>query len=275
MEQLPGTPAPEPAGEARPGQPLASGRTADVYALPGDRVLRRYRSGQSAAAEESLLLRLGALGYPVPRVHPVPKPGGAALGSAEPGGAEPGGARLDSAGRAPLGPGDLVMERLHGPTLAEALLGGAISPQQAGAVLAHLLDRLHALPGRLVHLDLHPENVINTAHGPVVIDWSNAREDHPPGRDRAVSALILAEVAVGPIPLARSVLAALLDGLTRPADAPDQPPFSEQELAWAGDFRRANPTLSPAEKRALDLALELVAEQAARLPKGAREQRSP
>ncbi|RMI39823.1 phosphotransferase [Streptomyces triticirhizae] len=265
MEQQSGTPALEPPGDAPPGPPLASGRTADVYALPGDRVLRRYRDGQSATAEESLLLRLGTLGYPVPRVHP----------RAEPGGTGHGGARLDSAGRPRLGPGDLVMERLHGPTLAEALLGGTTSPERGGAVLAHLLDRLHALPGRLVHLDLHPENVISTARGPVVIDWSNAREGHPPGRDRAVSAVILAEVAVGPIPLARAVLAALLDGLARPADAPDQPPFSEQELAWAGDFRRANPTLSPAEKRALDLALELVAEHAACRPERAREQRSP
>ena len=29
-------------------------------------------------------------------------------------------------------------------------------------------------PGSLLHLDLHPRNVLLTARGPVVIDWANA-----------------------------------------------------------------------------------------------------
>jgi aminoglycoside phosphotransferase (APT) family kinase protein len=53
-------------------------------------------------------------------------------------------------------------------------------------VLANLHDRLHEIPGPqwldpflaggdyLVHLDLHPLNVILSPNGPVVIDWSNA-----------------------------------------------------------------------------------------------------
>jgi thiamine kinase-like enzyme len=52
--------------------------------------------------------------------------------------------------------------------------------------LADLHRRLHAIPpppwlepklgggGAIVHLDLHPLNVIVTARGPVVIDWTNA-----------------------------------------------------------------------------------------------------
>ena len=210
-----------------------------MYGLPGGRVLRRYRDGRSAEAEESLLFRLGRLGYPLPRVHREAAPGEVRL------------------------PGDLVMERLHGPTLAEAALGGRESFARVGATLARLLDHLHALPGGLVHLDLHPENVLRTARGPVVIDWCDAREGRPPGQDRAVSAVILAEVAVGPIPPARAMLTALLDHLARPDDVPGQPPFTDEELAWARDLRLANPTLSAAETRALDLALELVAETAA------------
>lgn len=53
-------------------------------------------------------------------------------------------------------------------------------------MLANLHDRLHEIPGPqwlnpflaggdyLVHLDLHPLNVILSPNGPVVIDWSNA-----------------------------------------------------------------------------------------------------
>ena len=52
-------------------------------------------------------------------------------------------------------------------------------------LLADLHDRLHVIPApdwlkpvddgdRLVHGDLHPMNVMLTASGPVVIDWTNA-----------------------------------------------------------------------------------------------------
>jgi aminoglycoside phosphotransferase (APT) family kinase protein len=53
-------------------------------------------------------------------------------------------------------------------------------------MLADLHDLLHEIPApgwlpqlpdggdRLVHLDLHPMNVMLSARGPVVIDWTNA-----------------------------------------------------------------------------------------------------
>ncbi|WP_353939611.1 phosphotransferase [Micromonospora sp. b486] len=64
---------------------------------------------------------------------------------------------------------------------------------------------LHTLPAlrsadpavRLLHLDLHPHNVLLAAHGPVVIDWTDSAEG-PPALDRTTTALILAEVAVAP-----------------------------------------------------------------------------
>ena len=49
-----------------------------------------------------------------------------------------------------------------------------------GRVLSDLHDRLDRVPppdgnsDRVVHLDLHPGNVLCTDDGPVVIDWSNA-----------------------------------------------------------------------------------------------------
>ncbi len=57
-------------------------------------------------------------------------------------------------------------------------------------MLAALHARLHEIaappglesvgPGdRLLHLDLHPENVILGPKGPVVVDWTNARRGEP------------------------------------------------------------------------------------------------
>jgi aminoglycoside phosphotransferase (APT) family kinase protein len=70
-------------------------------------------------------------------------------------------------------------------------------------VLGDLHNRLHALPERpgrpvgerILHLDLHPNNVLMSPEGPVVIDWRNAGVG-PPEYDVALSALILAHVAV-------------------------------------------------------------------------------
>jgi aminoglycoside phosphotransferase (APT) family kinase protein len=81
---------------------------------------------------------------------------------------------------------DIVMDRIEGPTmLAELIRRPWRFPVQA-AILATLHQRLHAIPappwlpapfgegGVLVHLDLHPQNVLLTHGGPVVIDWPNA-----------------------------------------------------------------------------------------------------
>ncbi|MGI5290706.1 phosphotransferase [Nonomuraea polychroma] len=79
------------------------------------------------------------------------------------------------------------MKRLSGRTMVEALQQGMITPEEAGAILGGLLRRLHALPPRVptdpadrdLHLDLHPENVMLTPEGPVMIDWADAREGPP------------------------------------------------------------------------------------------------
>jgi Ser/Thr protein kinase RdoA (MazF antagonist) len=227
-----------------PGELLGSGRMADVFALDERRVLRRYRDGADATGEAAVMAYVAGHGYPVPAVLPA----------------------ADGARRS-----DLVLERLDGPTMAAALLAGELDAERAGRMLARLLNALHRIPARrsddpaarVLHLDLHPENVLLTADGPRVIDWANA-EEGPPGFDRAVSALILAEVAVGAYEAhrelagpARRALAALLAHLDEaggPADA----------AAWAGHraralaLRAANATLAPEEKARLGEATELV-----------------
>lgn len=51
------------------------------------------------------------------------------------------------------------MQRLYGPTMLEALRQGATTAEDAGATLAGLVRRLHAIPARVsddpAHRDLH------------------------------------------------------------------------------------------------------------------------
>ncbi|MFI7544535.1 phosphotransferase [Actinoplanes sp. NPDC049599] len=156
------------------GPLLASGREADVYALDDRRVLRRYRREADVTGEVAAMRYLAGLGYPVPAVYEAAGP-------------------------------DMVMERLDGPTMAEAFGTGALGIEEGAAGLADLLRELHELPpwpgaaagSRILHLDLHPENVIMSSRGPVVIDWCNARAGDP-DLDTGLTALILAQVAADP-----------------------------------------------------------------------------
>ncbi|MFD0021851.1 phosphotransferase [Streptomyces sp. NPDC058382] len=221
----------------RIGQLLGTGRSADVYELDEQWVLRRYRVGLDVTREMPVMSYLSASGYPVPRLGPLP---------------------------VSAGPGDLVLQRLTGPTMLEALLSGELGGEEGAAMLAGLLSDLHTVPARLsadpedriLHLDLHPDNVMLTAAGPVVIDWSNT-EEGPPALDRAMTALILAQVAVDPRSPAAQGARALLDILMPRLAADDGIPA--RHLAAAAARRTANPTMSPAEPDRIGEAVELVA----------------
>ncbi|MBA2948769.1 phosphotransferase [Streptomyces sp. PSKA28] len=157
--------------------------------------------------------------------------------------------------------------RLSGPTMLEALAGGVLTAAEAGATLARLLRELHALPARVsddpgvrvLHLDLHPENVLLTQRGPVVIDWANAEEGHP-DLDWGMSAVILAQVAVNREPhaqMAHEALAALLADCADPAARTDT---NCGGLHQAVERRAANPTMSRREVELLDEAQTLIRE---------------
>ncbi|MFF5299981.1 phosphotransferase [Streptomyces sp. NPDC013161] len=210
------------------GKLIGSGRTADVYEIDEAWVLRRNREDWGdAAAEGAVMEHVRAHGYPVPRVRP-------------------GDSRTE-----------LVMERLSGPTMVEAIVAGAIDSVEAGTVLASLLRQLHALPGRrpgtrVLHLDLHPENVLLTPDGPRVIDWATA-EDGDPGLDWGLSAIILAQVAVDDDqPVAGSARALLVSLLADPSG------LTGEGLAEARRRRAVNPTMSAREVELLGVAEELV-----------------
>ena len=200
-----------------------------MYALDATRVLRRYRRAADVTPEAEAMRDLAGLGYPVPVVH-------------------------EASGR------DMVLERLDGPTMVQAALAGDLSPADAAGQLAGLLDRLHQLPPWpgapdgtcIVHLDLHPENVLLTSRGPVVFDWCNVR----PGDadlDTAMSALIMAQASLWepPLgPLARTLLNHFL------TVAPGDPC---RRLDQAVALRRTQlDTLTADEIGELDTAAELV-----------------
>lgn len=109
---------------------------------------------------------------------------------------------------------------------------------------------------RVIHLDLHPENVVLTAQGPVVIDWRNAR-DGSPDLDVAMSALILAQVALEPRDQRGPAVRLLLgEFVARVAADP------VRLLDEAVVRRRADDNQSAAQRRALDVAAALVRELA-------------
>ena len=127
-----------------------------------------------------------------------------------------------------------AMRRLEGPTLLQLLKTGAVTPEEAGAILATLGLSAHGTPPppelptlresmeaylrlpdhqipehiaagvlaligrlppdeRLCHGDLHPDNVIMTAGGPRLIDWTGARRGGAP-YDLACCHLLLTDL---------------------------------------------------------------------------------
>ena len=209
---------------------IGSGRTADVYELDGGRVLRRYRDGWPAEPEAVVMIHLAEQGFPVPVIY-------------------------DFDGS------DLVMERIVGPTMVEAMVSGGLGLDEAQKLLADLHGRLHdVVPrvaadpiDRILHLDLHPENVLMvTDRGPVVIDWSTTTEG-PPDYDVAVTALIYAEVSLAQDHPAARFAGQALTAFLRYAGVP-----SALMVERALELRRANPTLSDAEKSRLERAAALI-----------------
>lgn len=216
------------ASRAIAAEPFASGRDADVYALGEDRVLRRYRNGHPVRDEAQYMRHVALHGYPVPAVYQVDGP-------------------------------DMILERLSGPTLADAARAGEIDPVEVGELHADLHRRLHAIPAPsgadgsvVVHGDLHPENVILTPDGPRVIDWGNAVEGRPEF-DVAMTAIIFAQVALDPAYAAfsgplRQALSTYLANSIDPSPG----------LADALDARGRNQTLTADELALLPAQEELI-----------------
>jgi tRNA A-37 threonylcarbamoyl transferase component Bud32 len=201
------------------GTLLGQGRTADIYAWGETRVLKLYHAGWPVAMieEEARISRQVAhTGLPVPAVGEV----------------------LTINGRT-----GIVFSRVNGPTLvqdfathpwtvmrsvrvftdlhlqmhAQVVLGLPSQRQQLrrligeadvpAATRQEALGRLEDLPDgqMLCHGDYHPENVLMTRAGPVIIDWFTASCGHPLA-DVACTSLLLQAGELPSSPMAHWLL---------------------------------------------------------------------
>lgn len=190
----------------KPGRQLATGRTADLFAYGNDSVVKVLRPSFPAdwASIEFDLAR---------RIHLVD------VATPEPR------ALIEIDGRA-----GVVFERVDGPSMQASVLNGELAVTDAADMLADIHRRILACPppdglptasvrlaakidavgvispaerregrllveglptgDRLLHGDLHPNNVILTESGPVIIDWFDASVGHP-AADIARSKLLM------------------------------------------------------------------------------------
>lgn len=139
------------------GKLLATGRDGDIFEHGPGLVLRRARDGRSIEHEARIMSYVRDQGLAVPEIHEVRANGT-----------------------------EIVMERIDGPTMLGVISKRPWSLRRHAKVLADLHRRLHAIEtpdwlprlddggDRIVHLDLHPLNVLYGPGGPVLIDWTNA-----------------------------------------------------------------------------------------------------
>jgi tRNA A-37 threonylcarbamoyl transferase component Bud32 len=226
-----------PAGD-EPRKLLASGRDGDIFEYGPDLVLRRARNGRSIEHEARIMEHVRASGMPVPAIHEVRANGT-----------------------------EIVMDRVDGPTMLDAISRRPWMLSRHAKVLADLHRRLHAIDApdwltqlpdggdRIVHLDIHPLNVLYGARGPVLIDWTNASRGRSE-TDLAQTWLILAAsdtsdqsfVARASGPLQQLFARLVIREFDRDALVPYLRPVA--------DARRLDRNVRPGEVQAMDRIVE-------------------
>ena len=214
-----------------PGPLVGAGRLADVYDLGDGTVLRRYRTDDHDTEQESEVMRwVGSHRVPVPDVHRAR-------------------------------PREIVMEKVEGPTMSRALDAAPWKARRFARMLARLQALLATVPApdwllapgfsagpggdRVLHLGLHPGNVILSPTGPVIIDWTDAAGG-PPGFDAAMTYV---ELSTHPAAeRADQVVGWVMPRLFRSARGRA---LIDPYVDVACDHRLADPLLDPAERTAV------------------------
>jgi aminoglycoside phosphotransferase (APT) family kinase protein len=177
--------------DAQIGALVASGRDGALYEYGRRWVIRHSKDGRDQSQQRELLRWLASVGYPVPTVADHPDPTA------------------------------LVMERIDGPTMLNDLAAKPWKLNSHAKLLADLHRRLDALEPpdnlprlgtgtHLVHLDLHPNNVLLGPDGPVVIDWANAAIGNR-DLDRAMTWVLLKTGEVDGNAVLKSLVSTLRD----------------------------------------------------------------
>ena len=211
------------------GALLASGRDGDIFEYGPGLVLRKTRDGRSIAHEARVMTFLAGHGYPVPRVDDV---------------------RADGS--------EIVMERLDGPIMMDAMVKSPRVLIRAGAMLADLHDQLHEIRApewmrvlepsgdRVLHLDLHPLNVMLTARGPVVIDWSNASRGEPL-TDVAMTYVLMTGPRMPAPWIIRTLVQPLRGALARSVTRRYPGPDLDARIAYAAELKVLDRNMLPDE----------------------------
>jgi Ser/Thr protein kinase RdoA (MazF antagonist) len=208
------------------GPLLAEGRTAEIYAWGEDQILKLFRQGwpeRSCQYEHRMALASQQTGYRVPAVGDLIEIDGRQgiiyqrvegrtmlqMMSKRPWKAAYFGrqmAQLHAEMHTHTAEGlPLVVERLthkiqHAPRLTEG---------EKQRILTHL----DALPvgDKLLHGDFHPDNIMLTNDGPIIIDWIDAAIGHPLAD--VARTLVIASVGIPP---EERILAAFVKFFLRP-----------------------------------------------------------
>ena len=149
-----------------------------------------------------------------------------------------------------VGQNALVLERIEGPTMLDDLWWRPWRLSRHAGTLARLHRQLHEIPappelgeGRLLHMDLHPENVMLSPAGPVVIDWTNARAGDP-ALDVAMTWVIGATSGGAPGRLFVRTFLTYFDGAE-----------IRRQLSTAAELRIADPNVTDKERAAVSRLL--------------------
>ena len=215
-----------------PGPLLASGRDADIFDLGDGTVLRRTKTGRSIEREARIMRHVVEHGYPAPVVHDV---------------------RADGT--------EIVMDRVDGPMMMDPMMKRPWTMPRLAGMLANLHDALHRIPApdwlpqlddgdRVLHLDLHPLNVLMSPHGPVVIDWSNAARGDPLTDVASTYVLLTAPNMPGP-KLLRTAVQPVRVGLGRSFTRRYRGSELDARIADAAELKTLDSNMAPDEIDAL------------------------
>jgi tRNA A-37 threonylcarbamoyl transferase component Bud32 len=209
-----------------PGRLIAAGRASEIFDLGDGSVLRRFKAGGDPGREALVMEHARRHGYPVPPVLEV---------------------RPDA----------LVLDRIDGPTMMDDLRRRPWTLPRHASLLARLHEQLHSIAAppslpaagagdRLLHLDLHPNNVILSPGGPVVIDWTNARRGEP-ALDVAFTWLIAVTSETSGGLLARGFVRRFVSRFVSRFDRAEL----DRALPLAGEMRLRDPNVTEGERRAI------------------------
>jgi tRNA A-37 threonylcarbamoyl transferase component Bud32 len=206
-------------------QHLASGQDSDVFIRSDGLLVKRTRTGRDLRREAEMMSYLSGHGIPVPRVYEVEED-------------------------------ELVMQYVPGPRMSEEIGRKPWLAGRLGRDLAELHHRLDVIAapdflsgeGNLLHLDLHPGNVVLGPDGPVAIDWACAAR----GDRRVDLALSWLAMAVGKLrPIRRAARSRLVKSFLAGVDD-----AVRQAMPAAAEIRLARHDRDPDEVRAVEELVE-------------------